>query len=177
MGRVDEIRRIRCLDNSKQKKGREKREAGNKRLFSGRSAGISADQFVEGTGVEGEVEGLSGLSRNTCLHLTPPPVFLLELPLSALSCLPEPPAPPHSSTEARPGLHPPGIQPNGPQNLSEPRRNRASSCGKQLSLNILKSGSFFPPFLAFEPSVFKGSAPPSRSSQPLKLLSGQELLI
>lgn len=100
LGRVDEIRRIRCLDNSKQKKGRERREAGNKRLFSGRWAGTSADQFVEGTGVEGEVEGLSGLSRNTWLHLTPPPVFLLELPLSATSCPPEPPAPPHSGTEA-----------------------------------------------------------------------------
>lgn len=33
------------------------------------------------------------MSWNTCLHLTPLPVFLLELPLSAISSTPEPPTP------------------------------------------------------------------------------------
>lgn len=57
MGRIDQIRRIRCLDNRKQKEERENREPGNKCLFLGRSAVISEDQFVEGTGVEEEVGG------------------------------------------------------------------------------------------------------------------------
>lgn len=58
---------------------------------------FSEDWLAEGTAVKrwwGQGGGLKGLSWNTCLHLTPFPLFLLELPLSTISSPPALPAPP-----------------------------------------------------------------------------------
>lgn len=113
------------------------------------------------------------MSWNTCLHLTPLPVFLLELPLSAISS-----PPPASSLmngesckltglfspqtwegrEARLGPHRPKTQANGQQNLQNP-----ITAGQYKHFF-----NFF--YFAFEPSVFKSSGPSQLEATAIKSL-------